>query len=224
MSFDMTDVTPRVERRGGKRFGPPKLALCGHLVEWFPGPYKKQCPECAEAEFLPCAWCGGRCERRNAKFCSDSCRRIGSGVDLIGPRYSRICALEECDVWFFPNRRGVRCCSERHGQRLYNRESRADGRQVNEWNDRRRNNAQARRARHAGRFAKSAVYLAVLLERDGAACGICGELIDMTLKYPDPMSRSVDHVVPLARGGDHAPENCQLAHLTCNVKKGAKAA
>lgn len=58
-----------------------------------------------------------------------------------------------------------------------------------------------------------------LLVRDGADCGICRSFIDMDLVYPDPLSRSVDHVVPRTRGGSNAIENLQLAHLRCNIRK-----
>jgi 5-methylcytosine-specific restriction endonuclease McrA len=43
----------------------------------------------------------------------------------------------------------------------------------------------------------------------------------MTLHYNDDGAFSVDHVVPLAEGGD--PEdlaNCRPAHRGCNVAKG----
>lgn len=220
----MTDVTTRVERRGGKRYGPPKSALCGHFVEWFPGPYKKSCGACLDAEFADCRRCGARCGRRGILYCSRECSDIAAGRRLLGPRFERECALPECDARFSPPYAAVRCCSEKHGKWLYNRESRADGRQVNEWNDRRRSNAQARRARQAGSATNASVYLSEVIERDGLRCGICGDAVDMSLVWPHPMSRSVDHIFPIAKGGAHAPENCQLAHLACNVRKGARVA
>lgn len=57
--------------------------------------------------------------------------------------------------------------------------------------------------------------------RDGWCCQLCGGPIDATLRSPDPGSASVDHVVPLARGGSHTQDNVQAAHLGCNVRKGA---
>lgn len=33
---------------------------------------------------------------------------------------------------------------------------------------------------------------------------------------------SVDHIVPLARGGSHSADNVQSAHLLCNLRKGAR--
>ncbi len=63
------------------------------------------------------------------------------------------------------------------------------------------------------------VYLKKMYERDGWICQICREPVDPTLRYPDPMSASLDHIIPLARGGTHEPGNVQLAHWICNVKK-----
>jgi HNH endonuclease len=38
---------------------------------------------------------------------------------------------------------------------------------------------------------------------------------------PDPLSKSLDHLIPLSRGGTHEPANVSLAHLRCNVSRGA---
>lgn len=54
-------------------------------------------------------------------------------------------------------------------------------------------------------------------------CGICGKEVDMSLKFPHPLSATVDHIIPLARGGHpSALENLQLAHLCCNRMKADK--
>lgn len=57
-------------------------------------------------------------------------------------------------------------------------------------------------------------------KRDSWKCGICGKKVDRNLTYPHPRSASLDHVIPLSRGGKHESVNCQLAHLDCNVRKG----
>lgn len=59
-----------------------------------------------------------------------------------------------------------------------------------------------------------------IFERDGSVCGVCGLLVDRTLRHPDPMSATVDHIVPLALGGAHGPDNVQTCHLRCNLRKG----
>lgn len=33
------------------------------------------------------------------------------------------------------------------------------------------------------------------------------------------MSASLDHVVPLSKGGDHTRSNSVVAHLICNIRK-----
>jgi 5-methylcytosine-specific restriction endonuclease McrA len=64
------------------------------------------------------------------------------------------------------------------------------------------------------------VSLREIFDRDGGKCQICKRKVRWDLAYPDPMSKSIDHIVPLSRGGTHEPRNCQLAHLRCNVSRG----
>lgn len=53
-----------------------------------------------------------------------------------------------------------------------------------------------------------------------SVCGICGKPVDFSLRYPDPMSKTVDHIIPINRGGHPSDlSNLQLAHLTCNRLK-----
>ncbi|SDD37432.1 HNH endonuclease [Geodermatophilus telluris] len=61
-----------------------------------------------------------------------------------------------------------------------------------------------------------------VFERDGWHCRLCGGPVDRDLRWPDPASASLDHVVPLVVGGAHSRDNTQLAHWLCNVQKGAR--
>ena len=67
--------------------------------------------------------------------------------------------------------------------------------------------------------ARNAMSVQELRERDGGDCSICGKVVDFSRRFPDPLSPSVDHVIPLSRGGVNAPENLALACLGCNRKK-----
>lgn len=80
-----------------------------------------------------------------------------------------------------------------------------------------------RRALLLGGETENFTY-AEVFERDGWICGLCHEPVDPDLAHPDPMSKSLDHIVPLTRGGGHVRSNVQLAHLVCNVSKGNRAA
>ena len=50
-------------------------------------------------------------------------------------------------------------------------------------------------------------------------CHLCGQAINLALPWPNPMSWSADHVVPLALGGDLYGERVP-AHLSCNSARG----
>ena len=54
-------------------------------------------------------------------------------------------------------------------------------------------------------------------------CGICGQPVDKTLKYPHPMSPCIDHIIPIDRSGHPSDiSNLQLAHWKCNRAKANK--
>lgn len=84
--------------------------------------------------------------------------------------------------------------------------------------DRVRAKNNARRARMLGAFVEM-VDPEVLWVRCGGVCGICGEPIDRDLPWPHPQSKTLDHIRPLARGGEHSYANSQLAHAICNSRK-----
>ncbi|MBY4212896.1 HNH endonuclease [Rhodococcus fascians] len=87
-----------------------------------------------------------------------------------------------------------------------------------EHKDRMRGYWEARRCRkfgiRAGKIVAAEVYA-----RDNYTCWICEEHVDMDLKFPDKMSKSLDHVIPLSKNGWHAMDNVALAHFGCNNAK-----
>lgn len=46
----------------------------------------------------------------------------------------------------------------------------------------------------------------------GKPCGICGKQINGEI--------TIDHIIPLSKGGSSAPKNLQPAHRNCNLTKG----
>lgn len=79
-----------------------------------------------------------------------------------------------------------------------------------------------RRARIHGNGAHEVFTREEIGERDHWICGICGDPINATLRYPDRMSQSLDHVTPLSRGGAHIRSNSRIAHWICNVRRNAR--
>lgn len=69
-----------------------------------------------------------------------------------------------------------------------------------------------------------ALDLDALWTESGGLCGICQLPIDRALRWPHPASASIDHILPLSKGGAHSQENAQWAHLRCNLRKGDRLA
>lgn len=86
-----------------------------------------------------------------------------------------------------------------------------------------------RRAAIKGAMVDADITLQELYRRDSGVCYICGGVCDWDDKqerngafiagnaYP-----SIDHVIPLAKGGLHSWDNVRLAHRRCNSMKAAK--
>ena len=58
-----------------------------------------------------------------------------------------------------------------------------------------------------------------IFEASDWRCWICELPVLRHLKNPHPMSASVDHIIPLSKGGHHVRSNLALAHLYCNIAK-----
>jgi 5-methylcytosine-specific restriction endonuclease McrA len=67
-----------------------------------------------------------------------------------------------------------------------------------------------------------------IFRRDGWRCQLCGRKVKRVSKRSKstgrlhPRTASLDHIVPLRRGGPHEDANCQCACLECNVRKNAR--
>lgn len=77
---------------------------------------------------------------------------------------------------------------------------------------------QRRRARQRDAFV-APVNRRRIFERDKWRCGLCGKAVKRGAIAPHPLSPTIDHVIPLAKGGTHEPANVQTAHYICNSRK-----
>ncbi|MFX4223551.1 MAG: HNH endonuclease [Thalassobaculum sp.] len=142
----------------------------------------------------------------SAKYCSDACRaenaRRRQVLACDSDRTPRPCS--ECGVVFAPahgNKRRKYCsieCSRRHWKRIDRRAERA-----------------RLRAAIIERVDPTAVF-----KRDGWRCHICG---GKTLKSKrgstHPRAPELDHITPLAAGGEHSYQNTACACRECNHRK-----
>lgn len=78
-----------------------------------------------------------------------------------------------------------------------------------------------RKRNELARMNKEYAVFNHLVERDGGKCRLCEAETD----YDNPQSYvelTIDHIVPLAKGGTNDLENLQLLCRSCNCKKGAR--
>lgn len=61
-----------------------------------------------------------------------------------------------------------------------------------------------------------------IFDRDGWRCMLCGKLVAREIGGPQPTAPTIDHIVPLSRGGSHTRGNVQCAHRMCNSIKSDK--
>ena len=64
------------------------------------------------------------------------------------------------------------------------------------------------------------VTIRFLLKRDKNICQLCKKPVNKRAVAPALDSPSIDHVIPLAKGGSHTKANTQLACFGCNTLKG----
>ena len=57
------------------------------------------------------------------------------------------------------------------------------------------------------------VSRAEIRRRDGDYCYLC-------LQFVSVHDETIDHLLPLKRGGDHTKDNIRIVHRGCNSKKG----
>lgn len=142
------------------------------------------------------------------------CEHCGDPLDptlRTDARYcSRVCTHRAIDLrWYYVHKDRIR---ERDEGTLFQDAKRAGNRKRHrenpEWI---RRSVKRRRLQKRTTFVEHVEPL-VVLEMDDGRCGICGEDID-------PADFHVDHVIPMARGGEHSYANTQVAHPLCNKRK-----
>lgn len=184
-----------------KRYGGPLARRRGEVVD-----RKRICPGCGSDKPISdySKSDGGRC-----KPCAAALRREWrrSNPELVTrrPKFPTVC--DNCGAVFDGDKRRNRYCSADCFTAYKNKAN---------WK-----HVQKRRARLKGVlievFDSSEIY-----ERDDWTCLLCSEQIESWRRAPDPLAPSIDHIVPISRGGTHERANVQAAHLGCNSRKGAR--
>lgn len=164
-----------------------------------------------------CTYCGAQLSNTRARTCKAiECQRAR------GRRYANERVMREKQATIAPDRTCEACgtpipITRRADARRCSRKCVHASRPAEEY----RNKAKRRRARIKGARTTELLRTADVFARDGWICQICFDPIDSSIPWPDPMSKSIDHIVPVSRGGAHSMSNVRAAHLGCNCRKGA---
>ena len=113
------------------------------------------------------------------------------------PVWPRTCL--SCELPFLARKREKVYCSNDCGARA---------------RERRRHELGLKRTDKKSPSVKAKIYF-----RDNGKCQICFQSIDTELKYPNPLSFSLDHILPRSQGGTDAFHNLRSTHLVCNVRR-----
>ena len=184
----------------------------------------KQCPRCNQVKPRSAFHKRSRAKDGLALWCKTCVAEYGRARYQANPD----AAVERARLWQQANRERKAVISRRWAAR--NRESASEA--VRRWNaanpDRarkiKRDAQQRRRALQEGAHREEWTTTDIL-ERDGWECQVpdccCpdGRAIDPSAEYR--WRGTVDHVIPLSRGGDDVPANLRAAHQTCNSAKRA---
>jgi hypothetical protein len=194
-------------RRSAHLWGVIKCATCGDLFDTGPikiGRSPKLCSNCAftvkrrgrPPEEKQCKLCNATFVANGAQhYCTPKCQELGKKISLRKLKRQRLLA-------------GL--CA-RHGTAGHCEICHA----------RNFNKANKRRGPEGARGpTRSKVEIRKLCEQQKWKCSLCGKKLDPELRGTHNMAISIDHVIPVSKGGTHDLANLAAAHRICNTKKG----
>jgi predicted nucleic acid-binding Zn ribbon protein len=160
------------------------------------------CLECRKNWFFEknlknCLICGTPFSSRKKTYCSRACADLAAQRDPNGS--GKACL--HCGKSFFSVKQNAAYCSD---------ECRISS------------NKTLRNFKHRGAKTKEKISIFAIAARDGWKCSICGRPINKDLDRNSKWAATIDHIVPLSKGGKHNWSNVRLAHRSCNSKKGDK--
>lgn len=165
-----------------------------------------------------CRECGGWVPPWKTVTCSEECDKE-RGRQRVRDRYERLHGVKSRPL---SSARQCRFCDSR----IAATNTRGRGRSVCDTCGLHHGSFKSR-ARLYGVAYENVSRLAVF-ERDGWRCQLCGHKVLKKAKRNrhtrrlHPRTASLDHIIPMSKGGPHCEANVQCACLMCNVRKHAR--
>lgn len=143
------------------------------------------------------------------KYCSNTCRsRAYSGVSK---EHLKLCSV--CSKTFINERDTMFCSIECKKEYI--------GNELSKPLPISKNALRLSRARQNGQFDAD-IDIYKLIERDGEQCYLCGDVVLFNVHFNDPKYPTIEHVIPIAKGGTHSWDNVKVACRDCNTRKSTK--
>ncbi len=147
----------------------------------------------------------------NRRFCSAECRK--------NPSLDSVCENCRKPYKYKPGRnRGLFC---KDSCRIAWFSQNFQGENSPHWKGGIRAGFYSKRRRAVYRKGENINHLEVF-EYHNWICNICGQDIDPGVRFPDKRAASLEHIIPISKGGQHVWDNVAPAHIECNNKKGNK--
>jgi 5-methylcytosine-specific restriction endonuclease McrA len=197
-----------------------KYLTCGNAcskirLEQIKQSKKRLCEKCGVV-FFPRAM---QIKQGHGRFCSQKCNtakiKFATTVEAIKKRSASYKKTMEAKGY----KKGVEHPKWKGGQKATVARRLASGKARESVKNYRKNNpekvrefALRRKSRSYGRLPRGFIKQLLLLQKN--KCVICRT--DVSKKY------HVDHVIPLAKNGEHKPDNIQILCPSCNVRKSSK--
>lgn len=187
--------------------------------------------------WFKCKKCGAEAPRGNDVFKGRQtkllCRNCGNGMRLYSPEVDKILEFyqqghserETCEKYGIKRttlRDWVKCRHVTNGRTFEeggreSNEARADKIVPNS-----HSKSYYQRAKTHGAPAEIGITLSKLIQRDGLTCSICGLQCLHGGDSRASLYPTIDHIIPISRGGGHTWNNVQIAHRICNINKSNK--
>lgn len=195
-------------RKNRKRY----CTICGLELVMYQKKYcSKECQEIDKIKNYTCEYCGEKFQSATKKkYCSDKCRRNKQFV-------SEVKKCKYCGELFKTQfKKSKIYCSNicsRKMKKIYSKLS---------------NGKRAELLKINGQI-DSDITLRKLYKKENGICAICGGKCDYKDYKLDDYKNfiignqypSIDHIIPISKGGTHTWQNIQLAHRICNSYKGS---
>ena len=201
--------SPTLQSRGGGSSRKVCGRGCKYVLQLAKKMHREKGDEQRRRQANGCAQCGRPPAKttvgRLLKYCSPECRMRAGRKKKAVPT-DKLC--EVCGAQYIAKHPSRKYCSAYCRHRATTLRNKA----------KKRENAHKRRCKTQGveyRFVNPKRIFA----RDRLVCQICLSSCDPTSRFPDPLSPTLDHKIPLSRGGSHSEDNLQCAHWGCNAAK-----